>query len=208
VLTQVLYTPVHSLIDQSLHSRLGAETTNGDGFGVGWYDAAPARVGGLEEGEDDFVPGELEFQVQSRRASRWLTRRAVSLDDLLTAIGLLGAEIPAAHRLRLVNLPDHDGPAIATDHEPTPNLRARLKNALQKMCSAATDVRLFERDPTTNAHNIVRLIEALWLPDQVPILRSRRAGDWRQSGAGPLIGGCFLVKTWRWHYLSSIRIAW
>ena len=41
LLTQVLYTPVHSLIDQSLHSRLGAETTNGDGFGVGWYDAVP-----------------------------------------------------------------------------------------------------------------------------------------------------------------------
>jgi glutamine amidotransferase len=37
----VLYTPAHSLIDQSLHSRLGAETTNGDGFGIGWYDAAP-----------------------------------------------------------------------------------------------------------------------------------------------------------------------
>ncbi len=29
----------HSLVDQSLHSRLGAETTNGDGFGVGWYGA-------------------------------------------------------------------------------------------------------------------------------------------------------------------------
>ncbi len=42
LLTDVLYTPVHSLIDQSLHSELGAETTNGDGFGVGWYDAAPA----------------------------------------------------------------------------------------------------------------------------------------------------------------------
>jgi glutamine amidotransferase len=28
----------YSLIDQSLHSRLGATTTNGDGFGVGWYD--------------------------------------------------------------------------------------------------------------------------------------------------------------------------
>ena len=42
LLTQVLYTPVHSLIDQSLHSRLGAETTNGDGFGVGWYDTTPA----------------------------------------------------------------------------------------------------------------------------------------------------------------------
>jgi glutamine amidotransferase len=35
---QLLYTPVHSLIDQSLHSELGAETTNGDGFGMGWYD--------------------------------------------------------------------------------------------------------------------------------------------------------------------------
>ena len=33
----LLYRPKHSLIDQSLHSKLGAETTNGDGFGVGWY---------------------------------------------------------------------------------------------------------------------------------------------------------------------------
>jgi predicted glutamine amidotransferase len=33
-----LYSPVHSLIDQSLHSELGAEPTNGDGFGIGWYD--------------------------------------------------------------------------------------------------------------------------------------------------------------------------
>lgn len=28
----------HSLIDQSLHAREGATTTNGDGFGIGWYD--------------------------------------------------------------------------------------------------------------------------------------------------------------------------
>jgi glutamine amidotransferase len=41
LLSHVLYTPVHSLIDQSLHAKLGAETTNGDGFGLGWYDAAP-----------------------------------------------------------------------------------------------------------------------------------------------------------------------
>jgi predicted glutamine amidotransferase len=37
---ELLYRPAHSLIDQALHSNLGAETTNGDGFGVGWYDAA------------------------------------------------------------------------------------------------------------------------------------------------------------------------
>ncbi|MFJ6718189.1 class II glutamine amidotransferase [Streptomyces sp. NPDC091259] len=45
LLDTVLYKPAHSLIDQSLHSRLGVETTNGDGFGVGWYtgeDATPA----------------------------------------------------------------------------------------------------------------------------------------------------------------------
>lgn len=36
----------NSLIDQSLHSRLGATTTNGDGFGVGWYDGV-SEVPGL-----------------------------------------------------------------------------------------------------------------------------------------------------------------
>src|SRR5262249_32359947 len=34
---ELILKPKHSLIDQSLHSTLGAETTNGDGFGVGWY---------------------------------------------------------------------------------------------------------------------------------------------------------------------------
>ena len=38
-LERLLYAPAHSLIDQSLHSKLGAETTNGDGFGVAWYGA-------------------------------------------------------------------------------------------------------------------------------------------------------------------------
>jgi predicted glutamine amidotransferase len=37
LLDELLYKPAHSLIDQSLHSRMGAETTNGDGFGIGWY---------------------------------------------------------------------------------------------------------------------------------------------------------------------------
>jgi glutamine amidotransferase len=37
LIEELLIKPNHGLIDQSLHSRLGAETTNGDGFGVGWY---------------------------------------------------------------------------------------------------------------------------------------------------------------------------
>lgn len=36
-LEQLLYKPQNSLVVQSKHSQLGAETTNGDGFGVGWY---------------------------------------------------------------------------------------------------------------------------------------------------------------------------
>jgi predicted glutamine amidotransferase len=37
LLESMVYRPQHSLIDQSLHARMGVETTNGDGFGVGWY---------------------------------------------------------------------------------------------------------------------------------------------------------------------------
>jgi glutamine amidotransferase len=36
-LSALLTRPDHSLIDQSLHARQNVETTNGDGFGVGWY---------------------------------------------------------------------------------------------------------------------------------------------------------------------------
>ena len=39
IVEELLFQPVHGLIDQSLHSRLGMETTNGDGFGLGWYGA-------------------------------------------------------------------------------------------------------------------------------------------------------------------------
>lgn len=38
-LEDLLYKPENSLVVQSMHSQLGAETTNGDGFGVGWYGA-------------------------------------------------------------------------------------------------------------------------------------------------------------------------
>ena len=67
-LTEVLYTPVHSLIDQSLHSRLGAETTNGDGFGVGWYDAAPVPgvFRSIEPAWNDENLRELAGHIRSR----------------------------------------------------------------------------------------------------------------------------------------------
>jgi predicted glutamine amidotransferase len=43
LLEELLLKTDHSLIDQSLHARLGVETTNGDGFGVGWYGARTER---------------------------------------------------------------------------------------------------------------------------------------------------------------------
>ena len=39
LLDELLFKSENSLVVQSKHSRLGAETTNGDGFGVGWYGA-------------------------------------------------------------------------------------------------------------------------------------------------------------------------
>jgi predicted glutamine amidotransferase len=39
LIEELLFKTQHGIVDQSLHSRLGAETTNGDGFGMGWYGA-------------------------------------------------------------------------------------------------------------------------------------------------------------------------
>jgi glutamine amidotransferase len=39
LIEELLFRTQHGIVDQSLHSRMGAEPTNGDGFGVGWYGA-------------------------------------------------------------------------------------------------------------------------------------------------------------------------
>jgi glutamine amidotransferase len=38
-LSELIFNTRHSLIDQSLDARMGPNTTNGDGFGVGWFDS-------------------------------------------------------------------------------------------------------------------------------------------------------------------------
>jgi predicted glutamine amidotransferase len=37
LIEELLFKTKHGLVDQSLHARMGAEPTNGDGFGLGWY---------------------------------------------------------------------------------------------------------------------------------------------------------------------------
>ena len=68
-LEQALYSPAHSLIDQSLHSELGAEATNGDGFGVGWYDDTPTPgvFRSIEPAWNDQNLRELSAHVTSGR---------------------------------------------------------------------------------------------------------------------------------------------
>ncbi len=39
LMDELLFKTQHGIVDQSLHARMGAEPTNGDGFGVGWYGA-------------------------------------------------------------------------------------------------------------------------------------------------------------------------
>ena len=67
LLEALLYEPEHSLIDQSLHSRLGVETTNGDGFGVGWYGEGdePAVFKSVEPAWNDRNLLELSGHIRS-----------------------------------------------------------------------------------------------------------------------------------------------
>jgi predicted glutamine amidotransferase len=68
LLEELLYKPDHSLIDQSLHARLGVETTNGDGFGVGWYGAnnvTPAVFHSVEPAWNERNLRELAGHVES-----------------------------------------------------------------------------------------------------------------------------------------------
>jgi predicted glutamine amidotransferase len=66
-LEELLYGRKNSLIVQSLHSRLGAEETNGDGFGVGWYNDAesPAIFRSIEPAWNDRNLRELSGHVSS-----------------------------------------------------------------------------------------------------------------------------------------------
>jgi predicted glutamine amidotransferase len=67
IVEELLFQPKHGLIDQSLHSRMGAETTNGDGFGLGWYGAGegPAIYHSVSPAWGDVNLRELAAHVES-----------------------------------------------------------------------------------------------------------------------------------------------
>ncbi|MFC8043246.1 class II glutamine amidotransferase [Nocardia sp. NPDC057353] len=63
----LLFRPEHSLIDQSRNSRLGESTTNGDGFGMGWYGegSEPAVYKSIEPAWNDSNLREIARQVRT-----------------------------------------------------------------------------------------------------------------------------------------------
>jgi predicted glutamine amidotransferase len=67
LLEELLYGRQNSLIVQSLHSRLGAEETNGDGFGLGWYgkQESPAVFRSVEPAWNDRNLRELAGHITS-----------------------------------------------------------------------------------------------------------------------------------------------
>jgi len=67
LLQELLYGPKNSLIVQSLHSQMGAEETNGDGFGVGWYGAqeTPGVFHSMEPAWNDRNLRELSGHINS-----------------------------------------------------------------------------------------------------------------------------------------------
>ena len=69
LMEDLLYRPEHSLIVQSMHSTMGAETTNGDGFGVGWYAAreTPGVFRSIEPAWNDRNLRELAGHITSPR---------------------------------------------------------------------------------------------------------------------------------------------
>lgn len=68
VIDELLYRTDHGLIDQSLHARQGVETTNGDGFGLGWYGVAggePARYRSVTPAWSDQNLRDLAAHIES-----------------------------------------------------------------------------------------------------------------------------------------------
>ena len=67
IIEELLFKPQHGLVDQSLHSRMGVETTNGDGFGLGWYGGGegPALYRSVAPAWGDANLRELAAHVES-----------------------------------------------------------------------------------------------------------------------------------------------
>ena len=67
LIEELLFKTEHGIVEQSLQSRMGAETTNGDGFGLGWYGSGhgPAVYRSVSPAWSDANLRELAAHIES-----------------------------------------------------------------------------------------------------------------------------------------------
>jgi len=68
LIEELMFNTQHGIVDQSLHARMGAEPTNGDGVGVGWYGAGdgPGLYHSVSPAWADANLRELAGHIESR----------------------------------------------------------------------------------------------------------------------------------------------
>ena len=67
LIDELLFKTPHGIVDQSLHARMGAEPTNGDGIGLGWYGSGegPALYRSIAPAWSDANLRELAAHIES-----------------------------------------------------------------------------------------------------------------------------------------------
>ena len=161
LIDELLFKTKHSLIDQSLHSTMGVETTNGDGFGIGWY-----RPG------DGVTPGRYRSVTPA-----WSD---TNLREYRVADRI--APVPRPH-------PCHDGNSGAAEQLPPVPARAlavRAQRRHQRVQRDASRAAVRDRPGAVRRrHRVDRLRGAL-----LPRAHVRaRGGPARRRGAGRRLRG-------------------
>ncbi len=118
----LLYKPENSLVTQSKHSLMGATTTNGDGFGVGWYGAfeTPGLFRSTEPAWNDVNLRELCAHAQAGRVFAHIRQppeveaAVIEINDqardrslqVALLIPVLAALLGLGNSFRMLKLPD------------------------------------------------------------------------------------------------------
>src|SRR5215216_3349117 len=157
----LLFRPVHSIIDQSLHSRLGATTTNGDGFGIGWY--------GEADGPAVFKSIDPAWNDQNLREIAGRIRTPLLFAHIRASTGT-PVQRSNCHPFRHGRwLWMHNG-AIRDFHTVKRDLAFAVDPSLYPSIEGSTDTEVFfylalsfglEDDPVTAVERAVGLIEAV-----------------------------------------------
>lgn len=130
---------------------------------------APAAAGMDEPNDAEGVVIEDLAELMRRRRHRGVTRRGDlrTIDDLLAEIRALRDQAPPVPYLpHILSQTDPKPVGEALTHAtkswtPDKRLQMRLGNALDRMCRAVGDLRIFDRDPEQCGRNIETLIEVI-----------------------------------------------